>query len=180
MPKALRIVVKKEELTLAGIRSYFVWCGNDERDKLPTLMDLYNSLSITQAVIFVNHRRKVDWLVESLNAADFTCSAIHSDLTPQEREAVMDTFRAGSTRVLVATDVLARGIDVQQVNLVINFDLPTNNSNYIHRVGRGGRFGRKGSAINFLAGDRDVRTLREIETYYATSIEELPKNLDSI
>ena len=129
MPEALRIVVKKEELTLAGIRSYFVFCGGDERDKLPTLLDLYNSLSITQAVIFVNHRRKVDWLVERLNEADFTCSAIHSDLEAREREAVMDTFRTGATRVLVATDVLARGIDVQQVNLVINFDLPTNTAN---------------------------------------------------
>merc|ERR1719310_1281778 len=159
----IKIVVKKEELTLDGLRSFYVYVGDDERNKLPTLLDLYESLSITQCVIFCNFRRQVEWLTEKLNEADFTCSAIHSDLSAEERNQVMRAFRGGESRVLIATDVLARGIDVQQINLVINFDLPRDRANYIHRVGRSGRFGRKGIAINLLATSRDVRSLRDIE-----------------
>jgi len=181
MPEALRVIVKKEEITLAGIRSFFVWCGNSDESKLPTLCDLYASLSITQAVIFLNTRRKVEWLHDALNARDFTCSAIHADLGQEERDDVLSKFRSGQARVLIATDVLARGIDVQQVNLVINFDLPSptdsGRANYIHRVGRSGRFGRKGSAINLLAGTADVNNMRGIEMYYSTTIEELPEDL---
>jgi len=177
MPDAQRVIVKKEELTLEGIKSYFVFCGGDERAKLPTLLDLYAQLNITQAVIFVNHRRKVEWLSDALNSHDFTCSPIHSELTQEERDGVMQRFKSGQARVLIATDVLARGIDVQQVNLVDNFDLPRDRESYIHRVGRSGRFGRKGSAINLLGGDADVRTLREIEQHYATTIDELPIDL---
>jgi len=180
MPAPLRIIVKKEELTLAGIKSFYVYCGDDERYKFATLCDLYENLSITQAVIFVSRRRTVEWLTEALNAKDFTCSAIHSDLSQEEREAVMGMFRSGQTRVLIATDVLARGIDVAQVSLVFNYDLPRDHANYIHRVGRSGRFGRKGAAINFVCGQSDVRTLREIEQYYATTIEELPKDLGEV
>jgi translation initiation factor 4A len=177
----VKIIVKKEELTLAGIRSFYVYCGDDERDKLPTLCDLYEGLSITQAVIFVNHRRKAEWLCEALNERDFTVFAIHSDLTQEERSATLDRFRKGEARVLIATDVLARGIDVQQVNLVLNFDLPRDTANYIHRVGRSGRFGRKGSAINLLCGSNgDVRSLRDIEQYYATAIDELPHDLSVV
>lgn len=180
MPHALKVIVKKEELTLEGIRSFYVYCGADERSKLPTLLDLYGQLSITSAVIFVNHRRKVEWLSEELNRHDFTCSAIHSELSQEERNDVMDHFKRGQARVLIATDVLARGIDVQQVNLVINFDLPRDRENYIHRVGRSGRFGRKGSAISLLGGDADVRTLRDIEQHYATAINELPSDLSAL
>ena len=179
-------------------------------------------------MIFVNTRRKVEWLTEKMHARDFTCSAIHADLDQKERELIMREFRSGSSRVLITTDVLARGIDVQQVSLVINYDLPTNRENYIHRttarlhkkcplvsrtarpagpsqcqprvalrlvaapdsaraqtlsllshvagIGRGGRFGRKGVAINFLTSE-DVRTLREIEQFYNTQIEEMPMNV---
>jgi len=177
MPDAMRIIVKKEELTLAGIRSFYVYCGDDERHKFGVLTDLYDNISITQAVIFVNHRRRADFLQQELSRLDFTVSTIHSELTQEEREAVMTSFRAGEARVLLATDVLARGIDVQQVNLVINYDLPRDLASYIHRVGRSGRFGRKGSAISLVAGQADVRSLREIEQYYATEINELPEDL---
>jgi translation initiation factor 4A len=88
----------------------------------------------------------------------------------------MKEFRSGSSRVLIATDLLARGIDVQQVSLVINYDLPANRENYIHRIGRGGRFGRKGVAINFVTAE-DVRMMREIEQFYSTQIEEMPMNV---
>ena len=111
-----------------------------------------------------------------MRQANFTVSAMHGDMPQKERDAIMTEFRAGDSRVLIATDIWGRGIDVQQVSLVINYDLPTNRENYIHRIGRGGRFGRKGVAINFLTGE-DVRTLREIEQFYNTQIEEMPMNV---
>ena len=94
----------------------------------------------------------------------------------KERDVIMKEFRSGSSRVLITTDLLARGIDVQQVSLVINYDLPTDHANYIHRVGRSGRYGRKGVAINFLAQD-DVRAMAEIEKIYNTKIDEMPQNI---
>ena len=100
----------------------------------------------------------------------------HGDMDMKEREIIMKEFRSGSSRVLITTDLLARGIDVQQVSLVINYDLPTNRENYIHRIGRSGRFGRKGVAINFLT-QPDVRFLRDIEQFYNTQIEEMPMNV---
>jgi len=175
MREPIRILVKRDELTLDGIKQFYVMVEREEW-KLDTLCDLYETLTITQAMIFVNTRRKVEWLTEKMHARDFTCSAIHADLDQKERELIMREFRSGSSRVLITTDVLARGIDVQQVSLVINYDLPTNHENYIHRIGRGGRFGRKGVAINFLTQE-DVRTLREIEQFYHTQIEEMPMNV---
>ncbi|KAL2829722.1 ATP-dependent RNA helicase eIF4A [Aspergillus cavernicola] len=144
--------------------------------KLDTLSDLYETVTITQAVIFCNTRRKVDWLTDKLTARDFTVSAMHGDMEQGQRDVIMKEFRSGSSRVLIATDLLARGIDVQQVSLVINYDLPANRENYIHRIGRGGRFGRKGVAINFVTAD-DVRMMREIEQFYSTQIEEMPMNV---
>jgi translation initiation factor 4A len=101
---------------------------------------------------------------------------MHGDMDQTQRDVIMKEFRSGSSRVLIATDLLARGIDVQQVSLVINYDLPANRENYIHRIGRGGRFGRKGVAINFVTAD-DVRMMREIEQFYSTQIEEMPMNV---
>lgn len=178
MREPVQILVKQEQQTLDGIKQYYVFC-QDEQWKLPTLFDLYESLDIAQAVIFVSTRRKVEWLSAEMDAKDFVVASIHADLTSEEREHVMDSFRKGEARVLVATDVLARGIDVQQVNLVINYDLPSKSAQYIHRIGRCGRFGRKGAAINLLS-DRDVRAMRDIESYYCTQVLELPRNLKNL
>lgn len=112
-----------------------------------------------QAVIFCNTKRKVDWLTDKMRQNNFTVSAMHGDMPQKEREAIMGEFRGGATRVLITTDVWARGLDVQQVSLVINYDLPNNRELYIHRIGRSGRFGRKGVAINFVKDD-DVKVLR--------------------
>ncbi|KAK3871661.1 hypothetical protein Pcinc_023219 [Petrolisthes cinctipes] len=111
-----------------------------------------------------------------MQTRDFTVSAMHGDMDQKERDVIMREFRSGSSRVLITTDLLARGIDVQQVSLVINYDLPSNRESYIHRIGRGGRFGRKGVAINFVTAE-DSRTLMDIEDYYRTSIEEMPGNV---
>jgi len=175
MRDPIRILVRKEELTLEGIRQFYVDVEREDW-KLDTLCDLYETLTITQAVIFCNTRRKVDWLTEKMHSRDFTVSAMHGDMDQKERDVIMREFRSGSSRVLITTDLLARGIDVQQVSLVINYDLPTNRENYIHRIGRGGRFGRKGVAINFLTSE-DSRTLKDIEAFYNTQIEEMPMNV---
>lgn len=175
MRDPVRILVKKAELTLEGIKQFYIAVEKEEW-KLDTLSDLYETVTITQAVIFCNTRRKVDWLTEKLTARDFTVSAMHGDMDQNQRDLIMKEFRSGSSRVLIATDLLARGIDVQQVSLVINYDLPSNRENYIHRIGRGGRFGRKGVAINFVTAD-DVRMMREIEQFYSTQIEEMPMNV---
>merc|ERR1711957_590077 len=156
MRDPIRILVKKEELTLEGIKQFYISVEREEW-KLDTLCDLYETLTITQAVIFSNTRRKVDWLTEKMHGRDFTVSAMHGDMTQQERDVIMREFRTGSSRVII-------------------YDLPTNRENYVHRIGRGGRFGRKGVAINFLTAE-DVRTLREIEQFYNTQIEEMPMNV---
>ncbi|KAI5465903.1 P-loop containing nucleoside triphosphate hydrolase protein [Mariannaea sp. PMI_226] len=175
MRDPVRILVKKDELTLEGIKQFYIAVEKEEW-KLDTLSDLYETVTITQAVIFCNTRRKVDWLTDKLTARDFTVSAMHGDMDQTQRDLIMKEFRSGSSRVLIATDLLARGIDVQQVSLVINYDLPANRENYIHRIGRGGRFGRKGVAINFVTAE-DVRMMREIEQFYSTQIEEMPMNV---
>ena len=175
MRDPVRILVKKDELTLEGIKQFYIAVEKEDW-KLDTLSDLYETVTITQAVIFCNTRRKVDWLTDKLTSRDFTVSAMHGDMDQTQRDLIMKEFRSGSSRVLIATDLLARGIDVQQVSLVINYDLPANRENYIHRIGRGGRFGRKGVAINFVTAD-DVRMMREIEQFYSTQIEEMPMNV---
>lgn len=169
------ILVKRDELTLDGIKQFYVAVEREEW-KLDTLCDLYETLTITQAIIYCNTRRKVDWLTEKMQSRDFTVSATHGDMDQRERELIMKEFRSGSSRVLITTDLLARGIDVQQVSLVINYDLPTNRENYIHRIGRSGRFGRKGVAINFVTAG-DVRYMKDIEQFYNTQIEEMPMNV---
>ncbi|GMM54861.1 translation initiation factor eIF4A [Maudiozyma humilis] len=178
MRDPIRILVKKDELTLEGIKQFYVNV-EQEQYKYDCLTDLYDSISVTQAVIFCNTRRKVEELTQKLTADNFTVSAIYSDLPQQERDTIMKEFRSGSSRILISTDLLARGIDVQQVSLVINYDLPTNKENYIHRIGRGGRFGRKGVAINFVVND-DVGAMREIEKFYSTQIEELPGDIATL
>jgi len=175
MTEPIRILVKRDELTLEGIKQFFVAVEREEW-KFDTLCDLYDTLTITQAVIFCNTKRKVNWLTEKMREANFTVSSMHGDMEQKERDEIMKEFRAGDTRVLITTDVWARGIDVQQVSLVINYDLPNSRELYIHRIGRSGRFGRKGVAINFVKND-DIRILRDIEQYYATQIDEMPMNV---
>jgi len=175
MSDPIRILVKRDELTLEGIKQFFVAVEREEW-KFDTLCDLYDTLTITQAVIFCSTKRKVDWLAEKMREANFTVSAMHGDMPQKERNEIMREFRSGQTRVLISTDVWARGLDVPQVSLIINYDLPNNRELYIHRIGRSGRYGRKGVAINFVRND-DIRILRDIEQYYSTQIDEMPMNV---
>jgi translation initiation factor 4A len=171
------ILVKREELTLDGIKQYYV--GVEEQYKLDTLCDLYESLTISQAVIFVNKKRQVEWLTERMREREFPVSQIHGEMETKERQNVMREFRSGNTRVLITSDLLARGIDVQQVSLVINFDLPLNREMYIHRIGRSGRFGREGVAINLITS-ADITYMKDIEAFYNTEVKELPGDMSEI
>jgi ATP-dependent RNA helicase len=175
MVNPIKILVRRDEITLEGIKQFFV-AVEEEDWKFDTLCDLYDTMSVTQGVIFVNTRRKCEWLADRLRRANFTVAAIHGEMPQAEREEVMGTFRSGENRVLISTDVMARGIDVQQVSLVVNYDLPLNRETYVHRIGRSGRFGRRGVAINFVKND-EVSELRALEQYYSTEIDEMPMNV---
>merc|ERR1711992_427787 len=134
MRDCVRILVKRAELTLEGIKQFYVAVEREDW-KLDTLCDLYETLTITQAIIYCNTRRKTEWLCEKMTHRDFTVSAMHGEMDMSERQLIMHEFRSGSSRVLITTDLLARGIDVQQVSLVINYDLPNNRESYLHRIG---------------------------------------------
>mmetsp|Transcript_13282 Transcript_13282/g.24621 ORF Transcript_13282/g.24621 Transcript_13282/m.24621 type:complete len:433 (+) Transcript_13282:136-1434(+) len=169
------VLVRKDELTLEGIKQFHVDVDKEEY-KFDTLCDLYDMLTITQAVIFCNSRKKVDWLSQEMKSAGFTVTSMHGDMDQASRDATMNEFRSGSSRVLVTTDLWGRGIDVQQVSLVICFDLPINRENYLHRIGRSGRFGRRGVAINFCTSE-DKSTLNAICRHYRIQIPPLPTNI---
>jgi translation initiation factor 4A len=175
MRDPIQILIKKEELTLEGIRQFYIRIEKEEW-KFETLCDLYDTVNITQAVIFCNTKRKVEELTRQMTQKHFTVVCMHGEMEQSERDEIMRAFRSGSSRVLITTDLLARGIDVQQVSVVINYDLPGNRENYIHRIGRSGRFGRKGVAINFVT-NADYNMLKEIESYYSTQIEEMPASI---
>lgn len=174
----VRILVPPEEVTLDGIKQYFVPLEKEEW-KYDVLADLYKQLTINQALIYCNKRQRAEWLAEKMSGEGFPLSFIHGDMDPEERSKRMKDFRNGNVRVMISTDLLARGIDVQQVSLVINYELPSQRENYVHRIGRSGRFGRKGVAIN-LIGPEETRALKEIETHYATTISPLPNDLAKI
>ncbi|CEP61202.1 ATP-dependent RNA helicase FAL1 LALA0_S02e09032g [Lachancea lanzarotensis] len=178
MNDPVKILVKQNEISLEGIQQFHVNVDREEW-KFDTLCDLYDSLTITQCVIFCNTKKVVDWLSTKLAQANFAVSAMHGDMKQEDRDRVMNDFRSGNSRVLISTDVWARGIDVQQVSLVINYDLPELLENYIHRIGRSGRFGRKGVAINFITRD-DAKRLREIEAHYSVKIRAMPANLQDL
>ncbi|AJU87824.1 Fal1p [Saccharomyces cerevisiae YJM1250] len=174
MNDPVKILVKRDEISLEGIKQYVVNVDKEEW-KFDTLCDIYDSLTITQCVIFCNTKKKVDWLSQRLIQSNFAVISMHGDMKQEERDKVMNDFRTGHSRVLISTDVWARGIDVQQVSLVINYDLPEIIENYIHRIGRSGRFGRKGVAINFIT-KADLAKLREIEKFYSIKINPMPAN----
>jgi translation initiation factor 4A len=168
----VKILVKSEMLTLEGIQQYYVGMDNDQ-NKFETIKDLYKSISVSQGIIYCNSVRRVMDLTDALQQEEFPVICIHSGMEQSERDAALDAFKKGIKRVMVASNVIARGIDVQQVSFVINFDIPRDVNTYLHRIGRSGRWGRKGLGINFVSR-RDYPMLKEIEEYYGTEIAELP------
>jgi len=176
-PDYLSILVKDDELTLDGITQYYI--NIDEEYKLDALIDLYKFISIGQAIVYCNKKNKADELKYALIDKSFAVSILHGDMIQKEREDIMKEFRTGTTRILITTDILSRGIDIQQVSLVINYDMPKYPQTYIHRIGRSGRFGRKGSAINFVT-KREKNILNFIQKMYNTEIVPLPYNVSEL
>jgi translation initiation factor 4A len=174
----VRILLPPDEVTLDGIKQFYVGCEREDW-KLPILLDLYQQIAVNQALIYVNKRQKAEWLAKQLSAQGFTLEYIHGEMEVGERKKRMEDFRSGQVRVLISTDLLARGIDVQQVSLVVNYELPMQRENYVHRIGRSGRYGKKGVAINLAYGD-ELNALKEIEKHYSTTINELPEDLSSL
>lgn len=177
MTEPISVLVKRHGLSLDGIRQYYVDVEQEEW-KFDTLCDLYETLTITQAVIFCNTKKKVMWLAKNMVRNNFIVCSMHGDMSQKDRDQVMESFRQGHSRVLIATDVWSRGIDVQQVSLVINYDVPIHHEAYLHRIGRSGRFGRRGVAITFSTSS-DRRALKAIESFYAVKIAEMPNNVDN-
>lgn len=173
----IKIETNKEEITLQGISQFYIQCDQTEF-KREVILDLYEKISITQCVIFVNTKRDSEIIGSFLNERDFTVSIINGELEQNERDDILKDFISGKTRILISTDILSRGIDVQQVSIVINYDLPVSTENYIHRIGRSGRFGRKGVSINLIASENkrydEVKRMKEIESFYSTEIKEMP------
>jgi translation initiation factor 4A len=173
-----KILVKSEALTLEGIKQYYVAVENDAV-KYETLKDLYSCISVSQSIIYCNSIRRVEDLANAMSQDGFPVSFIHGKMSHEERNDAFKNFRSGKTRVLISSNLTARGIDVQQVSTVINFDIPRDVHSYLHRIGRSGRWGRKGMGINFVSRF-DIKMLKEIETYYSTQIEELPSSVVEI
>jgi translation initiation factor 4A len=174
----VRILIPPDEVTLDGIKQYAV-CLKKEEWKFDALCDIYKQLNVNQALIYCNKRQRAEWLAEKMQGEGFPLSCIHGEMDVNERKERMKGFRSGTVRVLISTDLLARGIDVQQVSLVINFELPTQRENYIHRIGRSGRYGRKGVAINLIC-EEELKMMKEIEDHYSTKISELPEDLGKL
>jgi translation initiation factor 4A len=178
MENPLTILVKREDLTLEGIQQFYIDVGN-ETWKFDCLCDIYGNLSVSQTIIYCNSKRKADWIREKLLAKGFTVECIHGDMKQTERDDILNSFRSGQHRILLATDIISRGIDIQQVSLVINYDMPKFKETYIHRIGRSGRFGRKGLSINFVTRD-EKKQMMAIQSFYHTQIEELPEDFNTL
>jgi len=174
MRQPVKILVKNEQLTLEGIRQYYVALDNDD-DKYETLKDIYGTLAVSQSIIYCNSVKRVSDLYVAMNNDNYPVCQIHSGMDKDERRQNYEDFKNGKHRVLISSNVTARGIDVQQVSTVINFDVPNCIYTYLHRIGRSGRWGRKGVGINFVT-NRDMRQLKLIEQHYQTQISELKEN----
>jgi ATP-dependent RNA helicase DDX19/DBP5 len=166
---------RREELVLDVIFQVRMDINKCRGGKLQVLKDIYSFLTLQQSIVFVEMKTEADAVTSMMKQAGFEVSTLHGGIANEERDRVMNDFRAGRTKVLIATNALARGVDVPAVAAVVNFDLPTERvgqhivadpSTYLHRIGRCGRFGRRGTAINFLEKENDFKILEAIEKYF--------------
>lgn len=164
-----------DELTLKGITQYYAFV--EERQKLHCLNTLFSKLQINQAIIFCNSTNRVELLARKITELDYSCYYSHARMPQAERNKVFHEFRQGKVRNLVCTDLLTRGIDIQAVNVVINFDFPKTAETYLHRIGRSGRFGHYGIAINLINWN-DRFNLYKIEQELGTEIKPIPAEID--
>ena len=174
MRNPIRITMEAEKLNLECITQYYIALRHDG-DKYDTLKDLFSVISVNQTIIYCNSIHRVTDLYKAMTDEGFSVCYIHSSMDKVERDKAFQSFRTGGFRVLISSDITARGIDVQQVSTVINFDITRCPHKYLHRIGRSGRWGRKGMAINFVTR-QDTETMRRIERHYGIEIKELPAN----
>jgi len=178
MRNPVKISVKTEQLTLEGISQYYV-AIEDDRQKYATLKDLYSVISMSQCIIYCNSVKRVADLYDAMVEDGFPVCRIHSGMDKADRNVAFSEFRTGKYRVLISSNVTSRGIDIQQVSVVINFDVPKCVHNYLHRIGRSGRWGRKEIGINLITR-RDVTIMKDIEAHYSCQISELPADFDTL
>lgn len=171
----VQILVKSEMLTLEGIQQFFV-AVHDDNQKYESLKHIFSFLSVSQCIIYCNSVKRVEDLYDAMTADHFPVCCIHRNMSRDDRCAAFQEFKTGKSRILISTNVTSRGIDIQQVSVVINFDVPNCVDNYLHRIGRSGRWGRKGVGINFVTR-RDVECLKRIEEHYVCNIKALPHDL---
>ena len=178
MRNPVSITLKPEELTLECIQQYYVALQSDA-NKYDALKDLFAFLAVSQCIIYVGTVKRVEDLYNAMIADDFPVCCIHSAMDKSERDKSLQSFRKGTFRVMISSGVTARGIDIQQVSTVINFDMTRSYETYLHAIGRSGRFGRKGLAINFVT-KQDIDFMRRLEKHYNITINELPANVESL
>lgn len=176
MRDPVKITMLPQELNLDGIKQYFI-AINDDYEKLECLKDLFSRLTVSQTIIYANDVRRVKDLYDMMMKEGFAVCCIHREMSKQERSDTISQFREGRYRMLISSNITARGIDVQQVNTVINFDIPRSVDIYLHRIGRSGRWGRKGIAVNFVT-KMDIRQMKTIESHYKVTIDEMPPDLE--
>jgi translation initiation factor 4A len=178
MREPVKITMEAEKLNLDCITQYFVALRNDN-DKYDTLKELFSAISVSQCIIYCNSVQRVTQLYNAMIEDGFSVCCIHSSMEKTEREKEFKNFRTGGSRVMISSDLTARGIDIQQVSIVINFDITKCIHKYLHRIGRSGRWGRKGVAINFVT-KYDIDTMKKIEKHYQINMKELPANFSGI
>ena len=171
----VRILTPAEEWSLDGIKQYYVELPREEW-KFDALVDIMSKIKINQCIIYVNKRQKAEWLAKKMFDAGHSLEYIHGDMEVAERKKRLTDFRDGHVRVLISTDLLARGIDVQTLSIVINYELPPSQENYLHRIGRTGRYGRKGTALNLVTSEEKEQQ-SHLERAYGTRVEVLPDDL---
>lgn len=174
MIKPVKIIVKREEVSVVGIKQYFV-AVQDDIGKFDMLKNLFSIISVSQCIIYCNSVKRVVDLERAMKDDGFSVCCIHSSMDKFERDRTFHSFKDGTYRVMISSDITARGIDIQQVECVVNFDVCKDMSTYIHRIGRSARFGRKGFAINLITR-KDIFYMKKIENYYNVTIEELPND----
>lgn len=177
MRNPVKITMEAEKLNLEGIQQHYIALESDQH-KYETLKDLFGFLNINQTIVYVNSVNRVMDLYDAMTKDGNSVCCIHSNMKSHERHKSLEDFRKGVYRILISSNVTARGIDVQQVSVVINFDIPRCVHNYLHRIGRSGRWGRKGMAINFITKE-DISSMKRIESHYKSNITELPSDFNT-
>ena len=174
------VLLKKEEVQVKAIKNFYL-DTEEEEYKFDTLIDLYQIISTSHTMIFCNSINKIEFVKNKLEEEGFPTTTIHGGLDQSERSKIVNEFRDGKTRILLTTDLLARGIDIPEVKLVINYDLPKNHETFIHRIGRSGRFGKKGVSITFVKMEdyKDKKNFESLITHYDLNMEEVPENISS-